>query len=331
MSTVIDRQNQRPFTLSEKEILGCLPCGLIVLNTQGLIVWLNQAASHLLGGDLRGELWLDVINRVFSPRADDGHEVSLVDGRRVNVAISSLESVPGQLVTLIDLTTTRDYEDAKANQDRLMMIGRMTAQLAHQIRTPLASARLYTDHLQQQVTDERCLQWLSRLQDCHASIEQQIADLLLFARGEALVLAPTDLRQWSYRFLERVYTLLDNQKIKLEINNRLPPALWRLHSESLIGALLNLINNSLQAEADALKITLQLQEGEGVTIQIEDNGLGLSEESKRQAFTPFFTTKAQGTGLGLAVVQAVVKAHGGQVMLASTPGQGCCVTIHLVE
>lgn len=330
MNTVIDRKEQRPFTLSEREILGCLPCGLIVLNTQGVIIWLNQAASHLLGGDLRGELWLEVIHRVFSPRADDGHEVSLVDGRRVNVSISSLESLPGQLVTLIDLTTTRAYEDAKASQDRLMMIGRMTAQLAHQIRTPLASARLYTDHLQQQVTEERCLQWLSRLQDCHASIEQQIADLLLFARGEALVLTATDLRQWSYRFLERVYTLLDDQKIKLEINNRLPPVMWHLHSESLIGALLNLINNSLQAKADALKISLQLQTGEGVTIQIEDNGSGLSEEARRQAFTPFFTTKAQGTGLGLTVVQAVAKAHGGQVILDSSPGQGCCVTIHLM-
>lgn len=316
--------------LPEKEILACLPCGLVVLNTQGIIVWLNEAAENLLGADLTGAMWLEVIQNAFAPRADDGHEVSLVDGRRVNVAISSLDSLPGQLVTLTDLTTTRDYEQAKANQGRLMMIGRMTAQLAHQIRTPLSSAILYTEHLTSKVdNDNRCQQWLTRLQDCHASIEQQIADLLLFARGEALELVPTELEAWSLRLLERAHPLIEGESILFKVDNQLSPAFCNLHSESLTGALLNLINNSLEAGATCIFLKMWQKNNRGLSVQIADNGQGLSEEIKNQAFAPFYTTKAQGTGLGLAVVHAVVNAHGGEVILDSSPGRGCCVTINL--
>lgn len=330
-SDLVRKQKDKTFNLPEKEILACLPCGLVVLNAQGIIVWMNSAAKQLLGADLEGAVWLDVIQNVFAPRADDGHQVSLVDGRRVNVSISSLESLPGQLVTLNDMTMTRDYEQAKANQGRLMMIGRMTAQLAHQIRTPLSSAILYTDHLTQQGSqDNRSRQWLSRIQDCHASIEQQIEDLLLFARGEALVLLPTDLQEWSQRLLLRAYSLVETAAATFRVDNQLKPAIYNLHSESLIGALLNIMKNSLDAGAsDIFLRMLQRQDG-GLKIEIKDNGQGFSEDAISQAFTPFFTTKAQGNGLGLAVVHAVAKAHGGEVILDSSPGEGCCVTINLL-
>lgn len=312
--------------LPEQEILACLPCGIVVLNTQGIIVWLNNAAKDLLGADFTKALWFDVIQQVFAPRADDGHEVSLVDGRRVSVAISSLTALPGQLVTLTDLTTTRDYEQAKANQGRLMTIGRMTAQLAHQIRTPLSSAILYTDHLMQRVDDTRCVQWLIRLQDCHASIEQQIEDLLLFARGEALELTLTDLQDWSTQLYERACPVVEAQQAVLQFDNQLPKLPYLLHAESLSGALLNLINNALEAGANVIGVRLRYLQ-ERLVIQVIDNGPGFDEDTKGQAFAPFFTTKAQGTGLGLAVVQAVAKAHGGEVSLDSSPGAGCCVTI----
>ncbi|WED43788.1 sensor histidine kinase [Legionella cardiaca] len=315
--------------LPEQDILACLPCGLLILNTKGTIIWLNAAAEGLLGFNLRGATWRDVIQQVFSPREDDGHEVSLVDGRRVRVAISSLDSLPGQLVTLTDLTATRVYEQAKANQNRLITIGRMTAQLAHQIRTPLSSAILYTEHLAAQPDmDGRCLQWITRLQECHASIEQQIQDLLLFARGETIELTPTRIKEWSEQLMERAQPLVEAQSATLVMNNQLQDKEVSLHAESLTGAMLNLIINALQAKANSIVITIQ-KINLDMQIQVTDNGVGMSEEVKSQAFAPFFTTKAQGTGLGLAVVYAVVKAHGGEVILDSLSGQGSCITINL--
>lgn len=312
------------------EIFARLPCGLIVLNAQGVIVWFNAAAEDLLGSGLESAVWIEVIKKTFAPRADDGHEVSLVDGRRVSVAISSLDSLPGELVTLTDLTTTRDYEHAKANQNRLAVIGRMTAQLAHQIRTPLSSAILYTEHLVNHRTDQiRVAKWITRIQECHASIEQQIQDLLLFARGEMIELVPVDLHTWGIKLEERAHSLVYLTQAVIQIDNHLQSVDFFLHEESLMGAIFNLINNALQAGATCINIRMQYRKDELFTIAVADNGCGMSEEVKAQAFSPFFTTKASGTGLGLAVVNAVVKAHRGEIVLDSSVSTGCCVTINL--
>lgn len=318
--------------LPEYEIFARMPCGLVVLNAQGVIIWFNAAAANLLTVSLAGSRWLDVINQAFSPREDDGHEVSLVDGRRVSVAISSLDSLPGELVTLTDLTTTRDYEHARANQHRLAAIGRMTAQLAHQIRTPLSSAILYTEHLSNHSREnQRGETWITRIQECHASIEQQIQDLLTFARGEPIEQKSTNLQFWGDKLAARAKALVPGADVHLTIENDLPAIPYDLHDESLTGAILNLLNNALQAGAKHINIGLYYNNNRTLLIQVNDDGCGMSDDIKSQAFSPFFTSKAQGTGLGLAVVSAVVKAHGGEVLLDSSPGEGCCVTITLAD
>lgn len=280
--------------------MACLPCGLLILNASGKIIWLNTAAEALLGPDLQGSSWREVIQHSFAPREDDGHEVSLVDGRRVRVAISSLDNLPGQLVTLTDLTATRVYEQAKANQHRLMAIGRMTAQLAHQIRTPLSSAILYTEHLAAHPDiDSRCLQWIMRLQECHASIEQQIQDLLLFARGETIELSSVDIQDWLNQLIERAQPLIEAQSAKLTINNHLQNKRLSLHIESLTGAMLNLIINALQAKASFIRVNIQEINGDKVQIKLTDNGTGMSEDVKSQAFAPFLQQKHRGQVWGL--------------------------------
>lgn len=316
--------------LSEWDILSSLPTALVILNAKGRIVWLNPAAEAMLGYGLIDDLWLDVILRAFVPRADDGHEVSLADGRRVHVAISCLDSLPGILVTLSDITASRDYEKAKENEKRLASIGTMTAQLAHQIRTPLASAMLYTDHLNTLPSlDARNRTWIKRLQDCHASVEQQIQDLLLFARGTSIEPQLIQMDEWCAQLIQRAQPYVETYFALLKVNNRLEKSTASIHGESLIGAVLNLIINALQSDATEIYLTMASMEDSGLQILVEDNGKGMTEEVKSQAFSPFFTTKAQGNGLGLAVVFAVVKAHGGRVGLESKEGVGTEVALYL--
>lgn len=315
---------------SEWDILSSLPNALVILNADGRIVWLNPSAEAMLGYGLIGALWLDVIQKAFVPRADDGHEVSLADGRRVHVAISSLDSLPGILITLSDLTATRDYEKARENEKKLVSIGTMTAQLAHQIRTPLSSAILYTDHLTNIPNlDDRSRSWIRRLQDCHASIEQQIQDLLLFARGTSIELMHTNMEAWCAQLIERAQPYVEAELATFRINNHLISSEAYIHGESLIGAVLNLVINALQSEATVIHLTLASMDNNGIQISVEDNGKGMSEEVRAQAFSPFYTTKAQGTGLGLAVVFAVVKSHGGRASLDSVEGIGTRVNLFL--
>ena len=314
--------------LSEWDILSSLPTALVILNAQGRVVWLNPLAEAMLGYGLIGALWLDIIQMAFVPRADDGHEVSLANGRRVHVAISALNSLPGVLITLADITTSRDYEKAKENDKRLVSIGTMTAQLAHQIRTPLASAMLYTEHLHNLPgLDVRTQTWLNRLQDCHGSIEQQIQDLLLFTRGTSIELTNVSMNEWCSQLILRAEPYVEAHFAFFKINNYLLEDEASVHTESLIGAVLNLVINALQSGALEVHLTLASIDDSGIQISIEDNGKGMPEEVKNQAFLPFYTTKAQGTGLGLAVVFAVVKAHNGKVHLESIPNEGTQVHI----
>lgn len=316
--------------LSEWDILSSLPTALVILNAQGRVVWLNPAAEAMLGYGLIGALWLDIIQRAFAPQADDGHEVSLANGRRVHVAISTLASLPGILVTLSDITASRDYEKAREHDKRLVAIGTMTAQLAHQIRTPLSSAILYTDHLSTLPDlDARTKAWLYRLQECHGSIEQQIQDLLLFARGTSITPCSVNMNDWCSQLMARAQPYVESYSALFQVNNQLVTQLSSIHSESLTGAVLNLVINALQSEATEIYLTLASTDNLGIQISVEDNGRGMSEEVKTQAFLPFYTTKAQGTGLGLAVVFAVIKAHGGHVHLESMQNVGTQVHLYL--
>jgi two-component system sensor histidine kinase FlrB len=317
-------------SLSEWDILSSLPTALVIINSHGRIVWLNPPAEAMLGYGLLGLLWLDVLLRAFVPRADDGHEVSLADGRRVHIALATLDSLPGILISLTDITATRDYEKAKEHEKRLVSIGTMTAQLAHQIRTPLASAMLYADHLKN-LSDvgDWAQNWIARLCECHTSIEQQIQDLLLFARGTNIEPTCTNMENWCSQLIQRAQPYVVSHPVLFQVNNQLLSFEGRIHGESLIGAVLNLIINAIQSEATEVQLTLASMDNSGIQISVEDNGKGMPEEVKNQAFSPFYTTKAQGTGLGLAVVYAVVKAHGGRVDLESMEGVGTQINLYL--
>lgn len=126
---------QRMQELAEKErlaqrlqsLLDLLPGGVIVLDGQGVVREANPVACSLLGRPLVGMLWREVIARNFAPRKDDGHEISLKDGRRVSIATRSLDGEPGQLVLLADLTETRRLQDELARHERLSSLGRMVA------------------------------------------------------------------------------------------------------------------------------------------------------------------------------------------------------------
>ena len=148
-------KDERIKELSEKErlasrlsaLLTALPGGVIVLDSSGVIQEYNPAAANLLGEPLENLAWSDVIRRAFSPRSDDGHEVSLTDGRRVSISTCPLESEPGQILLLTDVTEMRRLQDRLSQHQRLAAMGEMAASLAHQIRTPLSSALLYASNL----------------------------------------------------------------------------------------------------------------------------------------------------------------------------------------
>ncbi|WP_425915728.1 sensor histidine kinase [Pseudomonas sp. GWSMS-1] len=328
---------QRMQELAEKErlanrlqsLLDLLPGGVIVIDGQGVVREANPVARNLLGRPLVGMLWREVIARNFAPRKDDGHEISLKDGRRLSIATRSLHAEPGQLVLLTDLTETRRLQDQLSRHERLSALGRMVASLAHQIRTPLSAALLYASHLTEQVLPaEQQQRFAGRLKERLHELEHQVRDMLVFARGELPLpdrLAPTALFDALRRAAEP-HVL--GMQVRWQCDSRVGELLC--NRDTLVGTVLNLIENAIQAGGREAQLKVHLyQRGETVRLCISDNGPGIDSATLARLGEPFFTTKTTGTGLGLAVVKAVARAHQGDVQLRSRPGRGTCAIITL--
>ncbi|WP_336366952.1 sensor histidine kinase [Marinobacter sp. C2H3] len=329
---------QRQQELEEKErladrlstLLTALPAGVVVLDSQGVVSQSNPAAVLLLGEPLEGERWVDVIHRCFAPRRDDGHEVSLKDGRRVSIEIRTMENQPGQLILLTDLTETRQLQSQLAHAQRLSEMGRMVASLAHQIRTPLSAAILYGGHLSEPTLDEEMRQrCAARLMSRLTHLEQQVRDMLIFARGETRLAEalPAEALVTALRAAVEGLRLATGVSVSLE-SQLSAGATLMCNREALVGAFMNLINNSLEAGATNVSVAVAGQAGE-LQVQVRDNGPGFAQADAARLMEAFYTTKSHGTGLGLAVVQAVTKAHQGQFSIAAGQEGGAVATLRL--
>ncbi|CAI8815095.1 MULTISPECIES: ATP-binding protein [Pseudomonas] len=328
---------QRMAELAEKErlanrlqnLLDLLPGGVIVIDGLGRVREANPAACDLLGEPLVGELWRQVIARSFAPREDDGHEVSLRDGRRLSIATRSLDAEPGQLVLLNDLTETRRLQDQLSRHERLSSLGRMVASLAHQIRTPLSAAMLYASHLaEQSLPVETQQRFAGSLKERLHELEHQVRDMLVFARGELPLTDRLTPKALFQALQQAAQTHVQGHAVRWQCDSHLGELLC--NRDTLVGALLNLVENAVQASGEPARLKVHLYRREQVLhLCISDAGGGIDSALLARLGEPFLTTKATGTGLGLAVVKAVVRAHQGSLQLRSRPGRGTCARISL--
>jgi two-component system sensor histidine kinase FlrB len=328
---------ERMQELAEKErlanrlqnLLDLLPGGVIVIDGMGVVREANPAAIDLLGQPLLGMLWRHVISRCFAPREDDGHEVSLKDGRRLSIATRSLDAEPGQLVLLNDLTETRRLQEQLARHERLSSLGRMVASLAHQIRTPLSAAMIYASHLTEQALPVETQQrFAARLKERLHELEHQVRDMLVFARGELPLTDRISAGELFQAFQQSAQTHLQDVTVRWQCDSIDGQLLC--NRDTLVGALLNLVENAVQASAGRTRLKIHAYaRGNTLRLCVSDNGSGMDAAALARIGEPFFTTKTTGTGLGLAVVTAVARAHQGRVQYRSRIGRGTCATVCL--
>ncbi|MFI8396879.1 sensor histidine kinase [Pseudomonas sp. NPDC078863] len=328
---------QRMQELAEKErlanrlqnLLDLLPGGVIVIDGHGLVREANPAAIDLLGSPLEGELWRHVIARCFAPREDDGHEISLRNGRRLSISTRSLDAEPGQLVLLNDLTQTRHLQDQLARHERLSSLGRMVASLAHQIRTPLSAALLYASHLtEQQLPLETQQRFAGRLKERLHELEHQVRDMLVFARGELPLTDRVTPNALMQSLQAAALTHVQDLPIRWQCDSHAGELLC--NRDTLVGALLNLIENAIQASAGEARLKVHCYtRGNTLRLCVSDSGSGIEPTVLARLGEPFFTTKVTGTGLGLTVVKAVARAHQGELTLRSRVGRGTCAQVSL--
>jgi len=319
-------------------ILESMSDGVIAVDTQGAMTAFNRAASEILGfraDQVHGRSFQETFGREFavspaSPvvelRAEDGSTVS-VDERD-----SPMEDRNGQRIGMVkvfqDLTELEALREEVRRMDRLAAVGEMAATVAHEIRNPLGGIRGFATLLARDtpIEDPRS-RLINKILEGTANLERVVSELLEYTRPLQLRLRPT----YCADLIEAALGYVDLSGREIEIRKDIAPELRvRVDPDKMRQVLLNILLNAVQSIAGKGTICASADtDGAAVTVAIKDTGCGMNEEQTRQAFSPFFTTKEKGTGLGLAVAAKIVEGHNGELNVNSAPGKGSTFLVRL--
>ena len=277
----------------------------------------------MFGAGAVGLHWGDVVLAHLEPTLAVSEWV-LDQHARVSIAESALTTTGGKILLIHDVTLATQMKAELERSQRLAAMGEMAASLAHQLRTPLAAALLYSVNLgkpdmpaeTRTKFSEKAIAQLRRL-------ERLIQDVLLFARGEVMGQDPIVLADFLQEIAQTVEPLMREAGVHFSLDASCGALVFLGARKALQGAVINLLENALQATSGGGKICLAANlEGGELLLAVRDSGPGIPLELQSRIFEPFFTTKGQGTGLGLAIAQGVAKAHGGRIVLFSKAGDG---------
>ena len=321
------RQYQEKEALSERLslLLNALPAGVVVLDSAARVGEANPAARQMFGDAVLGGEWSRVQAELIATEAPDEW---LLGARRVSIAESPLDSAGGRLLLVHDITAAHALKANAERNQRLAAMGEMAASLAHQLRTPLATALLYSANLAQPDLSETArTRFAGKAAEQLRRLERLIQDVLLFTRGESLGRDRIELRSLLDEAAQTIAPLCAERGVRFVPTLEVGDFIMTGSRKALAGALINLLENALQAcEASPPgdgQVTLAAQVDQGlVSVSVRDSGGGMSAETQARIFEPFFTTRGQGTGLGLAIALGVARAHGGRISVQSRPGAG---------
>ncbi|HWP33972.1 MAG TPA: ATP-binding protein [Thermodesulfobacteriota bacterium] len=337
----------------QDDILRSMDEGLLTIDPEERIVTANRVAMELLviGPGIAAEHppleaivgAREPLMRIVRAGLHGGETVTNVEielqrgTRTVPLGVSTAPLLDaegnrlGLLVLLRELSRLKDLEARVRRADKLAALGTMAAGLAHEIRNPLAAIKTFVQLVPQRFDNpafrEKFGVTVPRELD---RVNGIVENLLELARTPRLNFAPTDLNELLRRVLDLHSRQLEERGIALELSlaEDLPPAL--ADAEYLMRAFSNLVVNAIQAMPEGGRLSVKSRRADRpapgrpamAAVCVADTGIGMDEETVRNLFNPFFTTKAKGTGLGLALTHKIVEEHRGTITVRSRRGAG---------
>lgn len=329
--SLFNRGAELIFGCKETDAVGHRPKELLLKVKNGDRVFLEYAREAERSGELHTEMQLQRV---------DGSEFT------ASVTMTPIRTLDrlllGYLYIIRDLTAERQAEallrqmQARLERhERIAELGRVAAQIAHEVKNPLAGLLLYTMHLKDRASGKLEPGDLSIVDNIIQTINHlatTVEQILHFARPMALAPVATDLNQVIREVLRLLQPQLAAKRIESIIHAGAPSMIGLIDEPSMRAALMNFALNSIQAMADGGRLSITTRKSEHkIQVEISDTGAGMTEDQAAKVFEPFFTTKSQGLGLGMPYSKKVINQHGGTVKIKSHFGDGTSVYIDLPD
>ena len=351
--------------ISWEQVLANLEDGVITLDRDGNVLFFNEAAETLteissaraaqrpLEQLFKREPWLvELVRKTRPPRQESAHgEGDLLTrwGQKIAVSltVSPLQGQDGQylgsVLLLRDVRNRKELEEDLKRADRLASMGTLAAGLAHEIRNPLGGIKGAAQLLRRSIEESSLHKYTDIMIREVDRVNQLIEQLLDLSRPAELTLEPLNIHQ----VLEDVLLLQSAaaQAKAITIRKAFDPSLPPITGDraKLTQVFLNLVKNALESMDGTGTITLSTRvetdfhirapgarRHRYIWVDVADEGTGISEDDLPHIFSPFFTTKNSGTGLGLSLSYRIVKEHGGLMRVESAPGKGTTFKVSLL-
>jgi signal transduction histidine kinase len=344
-----------PDGVSGVEGAGHLQAAVILLRPGGVVGFANAAAERLVGRKLTNRTLGDalpsshplatVAAAVLDEGAEPRHEtVTLPQGANEprEWAVSGYplragDQRDGALLVLRDLEPVRAVASLVSYSQKLAALGQLTSGVTHEVKNPLNAMRIHLELLRARLAKSgvpirpEIAENIDIIAQEIQRLDRVVQGFLRFAHPQALRLAPVDLNAIlkDIARVARPEAVRAGVEIVLDAGRGLPRV--TADAELIAQAIRNLVNNAIQAMPSGGTLTIASRQGasRGVEIRVADQGVGIPAENLDKIFRLYFTTKAGGSGIGLAMVYRIVQMHDGQVDVESTTGKGTTVVLTL--
>jgi len=336
------------------QIMTNLEDGILLFTRDARAVLVSDSAERFLGLQ-RNQILGTEIHEIFDRTTllgstvrdafDAGfsivqQEITTETGRRIQISLDFIHDdheaeqrqTLGALLTLHDLESVREIESELELSRRLAAIGRLTAGVGHEVKNPINAIVVHLELLRNKLdsSDERALRHLEIIESEIQRLDRVVQTLVDFSRPVELQLEEQDLREVvsSVLLLASAEFATHNVQVSSLLPNH--PVMAKIDADLMKQALLNVVLNGAQAMADGGKLEVRLSsDSRTASISVRDEGEGIPDEVRQKIFDLYFTTKREGSGIGLAMTYRILQLHNGQVDVQSQPGRGTIFLLRL--